>query len=64
MAFEVERFFEYRDILDNKKVKFVAQKLKKSSWDWWEQLQRMHTQLRKDPIQNWEKMQKCLQRQF
>ena len=34
MAFEVERFFEYRDILDNKYVKFVAQKLKKSSWDW------------------------------
>ena len=41
--FEVERFSEYRDISDKKKVKFVAHKLKKSAWDWWEQLQRMRT---------------------
>ena len=62
--FEVERFFEYRDISDKKKVKFVAHKLKKNSWDWWEQLQRMRTRLGKDPIQNWEKMKKYLKRQF
>ena len=62
--FEVERFFEYRDISDKKKVKFVAHKLKKSAWDWWEQLKRMRTQLGKDPIQNWEKMKKYLKRQF
>ena len=62
--FEVERFFEYREISDKKKVKFVALKLKKSAWDWWEQLQRMRTRLAKDPIQNWEKMKKYLKRQF
>ena len=60
--FEVERFFEYRDISDKKKVKFVAHKLKKSAWEWWEQLQRMRTRLGKDPIQNWEKMKKYLKR--
>ena len=37
--FEVERFFQYRDISDKKKVKLVAPKLKKSAWDWWVQLQ-------------------------
>ena len=62
--FEVKRFFEYRDISDKKKVKFVAHKLKKSAWEWWEQLQRMRTRLGKDPIQNWEKMKKYLKRQF
>ena len=35
--FEVERFFEYRDISDRRKVKTVACKLKGSAWDWWEQ---------------------------
>ena len=62
--FEVERFFEYRDISDKKKVKFVAHKLKKSAWDWWEKLQRMRIRLRKDPIESWEKMKKYLKRQF
>ena len=47
--FEVERFFEYREISDKKKVKFVAHKLKKSAWDWWEHMQRMRTRLGKDP---------------
>ena len=51
--FEVERFFEKRD---RKKVNFVAHKLRKNAWDWWEQLQRMRTRLRKDPIESWEKM--------
>ena len=62
--FEVERFFEYRDISYKKKVKFVAHKLKKSAWDWWDQLQTMRTRLRKDPIESWEKMKKYLKRQF
>ena len=62
--FEVERFFKYRDISDEKKVKFVAHKLKKSAWEWWEQFQRMRTRLGKDPMQNWEKMKKYLKRQF
>ena len=50
--FEVERFFEYRDILDRKKVKIVACKLKGSVWAWWEQLQRMCNRLGKDFIHN------------
>ena len=48
--FEVERFLEYRDISDRKKVKFVAHKLKKNAWDWWEELQGMRTRFRKDSI--------------
>ena len=55
---------KYRDISGKKKVKFVAHKLKKSAWDCWEQLHRMRTRLRKDPIESWEKMKKHLKRQF
>ena len=50
--FEVERFFEYRDIPERKLVKFVALKCKGCAWAWWEQLQRMCIWLRIDPIQN------------
>ena len=55
---------KYRDISDKKKVNFVAHKLKKSAWDCWEQLHRMLTRLRKDPIESWEKMKKYLKQQF
>ena len=61
---EVERYFEYENITVKKQVKFVAGKLKRSAWAWWELLQRMRTRLRKDPIQNWEMMKKYLKRQF
>ena len=62
--FEVERFFEYKDITERKKVKFVVRKLRGSAWAWWEQLQRMRIRLRKDPIESWENMKKYLKRQF
>ena len=62
--FELERFFKYKDITERKKVKFVVHKLKGSAWAWWEQLQRMRTRLRKEPIESWEKMKKYLKRQF
>ena len=45
-------------------VKFVVCKLKGSAWAWWEQQQRMLTRLVKDPIQDWEKMTKYLNRKF
>ena len=62
--FEVERFFECKDITERKKVKFVARKLRGSAWAWWDQLQRMRNRLRKDPIESWEKMKVYLKRQF
>ena len=61
---EVESFFEDRNLPKKKQVKFVSCKLKGSAWAWWEQLQRMRIRLRKDPIQDWEKMKKYLKRQF
>ena len=60
----MESFFEDRNIPGRKQVKFVNRKLKGSAWAWWEQLQRMRTRIRKDPIQNWEKMKKYLKQQF
>ena len=60
----VKKFFEYKDTTERKKVKFVVHKLRGSAWAWWEQLQRMRTQLRKDPIKSWEKLKNYLKRQF
>ena len=42
----------------------LRHKLKGSACAWWEQLQRMHTRLGNDLIQDWEKMKKYLKRQF
>ena len=61
---EVESFFEDKNLPKRKQVKFVSCKLKGSAWAWWEQLQRMRIRLKKDPIQDWEKMKKYLKRQF
>ena len=61
---EVESFFEDQNLSKRKQVKFVSCKLKGSAWAWWEQIQRMRIRLRKDPIQDWEKMKKYLKRQF
>ena len=61
MIFEVERFFEYKDISERKKVKFVVRKLSGSAWAWWEQMQRMRTRLSKDPIDNLGKDEKVPQ---
>ena len=50
--------------MERKKVKFVVRNLRGSAWAWWEQLQRMRTRLRNDPIENWEKMNEYFKRNF
>jgi hypothetical protein len=37
---ELERIFEYKEVLDRDKVKLVAIKLKGRAFVWWEQLKR------------------------
>ena len=60
----VERFFQYRNMVERKRVKFVACKFKGSTWAWWEQLQKMSCRLRNDLIKSWEKMKKYFKRVF
>ena len=51
----VKWIFKYKEILDNKKVKLVALKLKKYTSLWWTSLHVKRVKNFKDKIQTWEK---------
>ncbi|XP_071728633.1 uncharacterized protein [Rutidosis leptorrhynchoides] len=61
---EVERFFEFADIPENKQVKLVAYRLKGGASSWWEQTQNQRQRARKLPIRNWNKMKRMLISRF
>ena len=50
---EVERFFDYMEIPDDKKVKLVAYKLKEGTSAWWEQEQMSRVHMGKTQIRSW-----------
>ncbi|GKB41722.1 putative CCCH-type zinc finger family protein [Tanacetum coccineum] len=60
----VERVFEFKDAPENRKVKWVAIKLKGRASAWWEQLQLMRERRGKQKIVSWDKMKKKLQENF
>nr|GEZ89910.1 hypothetical protein [Tanacetum cinerariifolium] len=60
----VERVFEFKDEPENRKVKWVAIKLKGRASAWWEQLQLMRQRRGKHKIVIWDKMKKKLQENF
>nr|GEW93036.1 hypothetical protein [Tanacetum cinerariifolium] len=60
----VERVFKFKDVPKNKKVKWVAIKLKGRSSAWWEQLQLMRERRGKREIIGWDKMKKKLKENF
>ncbi|KAM1072831.1 hypothetical protein FF1_018042 [Malus domestica] len=61
---ELERFFEYMEIPEEKKVKLVAYKLKSGPSAWWEQLQISQTRQRKTHVHSWMKMKQLLKARF
>lgn len=61
---EVERFFEYMSIPEERKVKLVAYKLKGGASAWWERLQHSQTREGKGPVTSWLKTKRLLNAQF
>ena len=61
---EVERFFDYTKITEEKQAKLVAYKLKGSASAWWEQVQATRTRSGKEPVRRWDKMKKLMKTRF
>ncbi|KAH7834911.1 hypothetical protein Vadar_020866 [Vaccinium darrowii] len=61
---EVERFFDYMDIEEEKKVKLVAYKLKGGASTWWEQLQLPRLWKNKTKIRSWHRMKHLMRACF
>ena len=60
----VESFFDYMDIMKDKKVKLVVYKLKKGAAAWWEQLQTQRCCAGKSLIRFWLRMRQLLKERF
>ena len=52
----MEKLFNYEETEDEKKVKFVATKLKGHAALWWDGVQAKRKSLGKQPIRNWNRM--------
>ena len=53
---EVESGFEVMDCLEDRKIKVVTNKLKRSALAYWKHLKNQRALKGKGPINNWEKM--------
>jgi hypothetical protein len=60
----VERFFDYMEIPEDKKVKLVAYRLMGGASTWWEQLQLTRMRQRKGMVQTWAKMRRLLRARY
>ena len=61
---EVEKFFDYIGIADDKQVCLVAYKLKGGASAWWDRVQLNCTRERKLPIRSWRRMKRLMADQF
>jgi hypothetical protein len=61
---EVEWFFEYMSISEERKVKLVAYKFKGGASAWWERLQLSQAKEGKRPVTSWFKMKRLLNARF
>ena len=61
---EVDRLFDYTEFPDNRKVKFVANRLKRGASLWWDRLREMRMREGRGPIQTWLRMKQLLRDRF
>ena len=57
---EVDRFFEYTKLFEDRNVKFVAYRLKGGTFIWWDRLRDMRMREGCGPVQTWRKMKQLL----
>jgi len=60
----MEKFFDYEEIEEGKKVKFAVTKLKGHATLCWDGVQEERRRLGKQPIKNWNKMVAKLKGKF
>lgn len=61
---EVERFFDYMNIKESKKIKLVAMRLKGGASVWWDQTTMKKAKFQKKPANTWSKMKQLLRERF
>ncbi|KAL4186819.1 hypothetical protein AMTRI_Chr09g15840 [Amborella trichopoda] len=60
----IERVFDYKEVPENKKVKIIPIKLKKSVLVWWEQQRARRERMGKPKIVSWEMMKKKIKKKY
>lgn len=60
----IEKFFEWKDLSDSKRVKLVATRLRGLASTWWDQVQEARMRKGKDKIRSWSKMKAKMREQF
>ncbi|KAL9993547.1 putative transcription factor interactor and regulator CCHC(Zn) family [Helianthus debilis subsp. tardiflorus] len=60
----VERVFDYKHTVEEKKVKFVALKLRKYASTWWANVCSQREKMGKSKVRSWQKMKKLLKAKF
>lgn len=61
---KVERFFDYMNIEEDRKVKSVVLIFKGVAFAWLEQTVRNKVKFNKNPVRSWDKLKKLLQQRF
>lgn len=61
---EVERFFDFAEIPEDRQVKLVAYRLKGGASSWWEQVQNQRQRMGKPPVRIWVKMKRMMKARF
>ena len=61
---ELNKYFAYEEIREDKRVKFAATKLKGHASLWWDSVHAKRKRLNKQPINKWARMEAKLKNKF